>query len=714
MMRFLPLFLIAIQVQAQDNPAVFRARVHSADKPVQSAVVRSGDVATRTDSAGFATLRLAPGSRLVTVMRLGFVPDSLMMTLASGADTTIDFELRPAPSSLSAVIVTSTRAERRLEDEPLRIEVLAGEDVSEKAEMHPGDLRTLFRELSGVRVQTTSPSLGAATVRVQGLRGRYTSVLSDGLPLYGAYASGFGLVQQQPLDLRQVEVIKGAASALYGPSAMGGVVNLVSRRPPDTSQAMLSQTANGGTDALAFVARSLSSPIGITTLAGVHYQKASDKDGDNWSDVAGSRRVELRPRLFYQDRAGRTLMVTLGAFAEERAGGPMLSRASLAANADSLVTRHGDAGAVARFRLSGSWSVAFRTSANIQTRRRVFSETRERERQQTIFGEATATGVSARNTLLAGLGWQREIFSNAEVPRFDQALTSPAVFAQHSFTPTHWISSTLNARCDGSRQYGTICTPRLSVLARRGDALNVRASIGSGWSAPAPLNEETEVIGLSHVSRPAPLIAERARTASVDVTAIRGPAQINGTLFASRVMRPVVLRPLAGSVNGDVELVNAPGALRMRGAELFAVFNREPVIATVYYSITHGREVSPETSVQREVPLTPRQEAGLDFALEEDETGAYLAFELFYTGRQALDDNPYRSISPPFTTMGLLGSKRFGRVTAFLNLENLTNVRQSRFDPIVRLTPGPGGTRAVPAWAPLEGRSGNAGFRYAF
>ena len=72
--------------------------------------------------------------------------------------------------------------------------------------------------------------IGTSKFRIQGLRGRYTQILSDGLPLYGE-ATGLGPLQIPPMDLGRVEVIKGAASALYGSSALGGVINLISRRP---------------------------------------------------------------------------------------------------------------------------------------------------------------------------------------------------------------------------------------------------------------------------------------------------------------------------------------------------------------------------------------------------------------------------------------------------------------------------------------------------
>src|SRR2546423_9139097 len=105
--------------------------------------------------------------------------------------------------------------------------------------MTPGDIAMLLNETSGLRVQVTSPSLGAANVRVQGLRGRYAQLLSDGLPLYGGQTGSIGLLQIPPLDLGQVEIIKGVASALYGSSALGGVINLVSRRPQQSGREVL-------------------------------------------------------------------------------------------------------------------------------------------------------------------------------------------------------------------------------------------------------------------------------------------------------------------------------------------------------------------------------------------------------------------------------------------------------------------------------------------
>lgn len=701
----------AVGAGAQGAPATLRVRVESGGMPVGAAVVHSGTIGTRTDSSGLAVLSLPAGDRLVVTRRIGFEPDTMRLVLRGEQDTSVTVALRERVETIAPVIVASTRAERRLEDEPLRVEVLAGEDVAEKTQMHPADLRTLLTEMSGVRVQTTSPALGAAAVRVQGLRGRYTLTLADGLPLYGAQSSGFGLAQLSPLDLRQAEVIKGAASSLYGPQALGGVVNLVSRGPADTSQALLTRSNRGSSDLLGFLARPFSSSLGATVLGGVHRQRAADVNGDGWADIPGFQRAELRPRLFYKDSAGRSLMLTAGIFAEDRGGGSMAAASSALAFPESLATRHGDAGLVGRLRLTDAVSLAARASATLQTRNRLFGDRRERERRGTLFGEVTGTAVTPRSVLVAGLVWQGEEYRNHDLPRFDEATTTPGVFLQETVTPAEWVSTTTNGRCDASSRYGTVCTPRASVLVRPSAAISARASVGGGWFAPSALTEETEAIGLSSVAALRGLAPERARTASFDLTATHGPLQLNGTLFANRVNRPVGLRGVPGDTTGLLELVNAEGPMRSWGGELFAVYAREPVVATAYYAATRSEETSPETGLVREVPLTPRREAGLDLAFEEDESGTYIAGEVFYTGRQSLEDDPYARVSRPYVTLGILASQRVWRATVFLNIENLTGVRQTQYEPLLLPRPGAGGRRTVDAWAPLEGRRISAGLR---
>ena len=122
-------------------------------------------------------------------------------------------------------------------------------------------------------------------------------------------------------------MIKGTASALYGSSALGGVVNLVSRKPGNEPlrEVLLNQTSRGGTDAVAFMGHRFgpdSTPWGGTLLVSGHRQRANDLDSDGWADMAGYDRLVARPRLFY-DRDGRSIFATLGFTGEDRDGGTL-------------------------------------------------------------------------------------------------------------------------------------------------------------------------------------------------------------------------------------------------------------------------------------------------------------------------------------------------------------------------------------------------------
>ena len=149
----------------------------------------------------------------------------------------------------------------------------------------------------------------------------------------------------------------------------------------------------------------------------------------------------------------------------------------------------------------------------------------------------------------------------------------------------------------------------------------------------------------------------------------------------------------------------------MHGGELFAVFNREPVIATAYWVSLRSREAVLLGGGDREIPYTPRNAAGLDLAFEEEESGTYVAGEVFYTGRQMLEEDPYRSVSPPYTEFGILLAQRLDRITLFANGDNLTGVRQSRYEPLILQQRDELGRRMVNPWGPLEGRTINAGVR---
>lgn len=616
------------------------------------------------------------------------------------------------------VVVYATRSGRLVDDEPIRVDVIDEEEVAEKQLMVPGNIGMLINETVGVKVQVTSPALGASNIRMQGMNGKYASLLSDGLPLYGGQSSSLGLLQIPPTDIGQVEVIKGAASALYGPSALGGVINLVSKRPGDEMQADIlgNVSSRDGQDVTGYLAAPLDEDWSLSAIGGYSRQSQDDLDDDGWADLPGYERWTARPRLFWNAAGGANAFLTLGAMTESRAGGTLPRRTAPYGLpfVQSQDTTRLDAGAVVELPIEGMGSLNLRSSAMAQDHDHRFGDIVEKDRHTTVFAEASLAGEAGQTSWLGGLAFQSDTYDSDAFPVFDYTYETPAIFAQIEQEAFESLTLAVSGRVDAHSAYGTYFSPRISALYNPGD-LTVRASWGRGFYAPTPFVEETEAAGLSRLAPLAGLDAETADTASLDVGYRFDDWQASVTLFGSDISDAIRIEDtgLGSGGPGDVRLVNSNGVTRTRGAEMLLRYRWDEFLVSGSYVYLDATEPDPSGPGRRSVPLTPEHTAGLDFMWERPGRSR-LGFEAYYTGEQSLDDNPYRTRGRAYLELGLFGELIFGNVSLFLNAENLLDVRQTDDDPLLLPRRAADGQWTVDAWAPLDGLLINGGVRFRF
>jgi iron complex outermembrane receptor protein len=357
--------------------------------------------------------------------------------------------------------------------------------------------------------------------------------------------------------------------------------------------------------------------------------------------------------------------------------------------------------------LASRYVATARFSHSEQQHRHRFGEVLERDRHQVLFGEASLKGSAGRNTWVAGAVVQRDAYRPRDVSRFNYTYVVPGVFLQDDLAIAPWLSVSASARADFHNQYGAFFSPRFSALLRAAGWTS-RVSLGQGFFAPTPLTEETEAAGLARLSLPRPLVAERGRSASIDLTRRISYLSVTGTLFFSRIDHPVHVD--RGAV---YRMMNLRPPRRTRGAEILATWRKAPIAATASYSYVRATESEPGRG-RVDIPLTPRHSFGV-VGMWEREDVFRIGVECYYTGEQRLEYNPYRDISRPYLIVGAMGERRIAaHVKVFLNLENLANVRQTRWDPIFLPARSSDGRWTVDAWAPLEGRVINGGFRFVF
>jgi outer membrane receptor protein involved in Fe transport len=636
-----------------------------------------------------------------------------LLPLIAASVSTAAQELRESESEagvMEEIIVQATRSGRRLQDGALRVEVLSGEEIEEKLLMRPGNISMMLNETGGLRVQVTSPALGSANVRIHGMRGRYTQLLADGLPLYGGQASSLGLLQVPPSDLGQVEIIKGAASALYGGQALGGVINLVSKRPgtKPESEIILNATTRDGQDVSGYGESRMNENWSASYLANYSRQSTQDLDGDRWIDMPGYERVAVRPRLFYENDAGTRAFLTAGVMSEDRQGGTLEggtvpSGDPFAQNQD---TRRFDLGATLEQSLGDDTTAQLRLSSMRQDHDHRYGDLVEVDRHETLLLEASIARQSARTTWVGGAAYQADRYRADTFPVFDYDYRAPALFGQIDYDLGDNFALAGSARWDNHNEYGSQLSPRFSVLYRPG-AWTIRGSWGRGFYAPTPFVEETEASGLSRLEPVRDLEAEQAETTSIDISYSVGGVEAGLTFFGSEIDDAVIPLPVTAD---SVRLINQSGPVETRGVEALLRWRQAPFAVTASYLYLDATEARPDAPGRRNVPLTPEHSAGL-VAMWEKHGRGRLGLELYYTGEQSLADNPYRQTSKPYLHVGLLGEITLGPLSLFLNLENLLDVRQTRTDPLLQQRRTPAGSWTVDAWAPLEGFIANAGVR---
>ncbi len=374
-------------------------------------------------------------------------------------------------------------------------------------------------------------------------------------------------------------------------------------------------------------------------------------------------------------------------------------------------SRRADAGLVGRFVLPSGLLAAVRAAATSEWHEHRFGADAYDDRHATWLGEATLGGQAAAHRWLVGAAVQEERYRSRDLPRLDYVYRAPALFAQDVYAPAEWLTLSVSARLDFHSASGTFLSPRVSALVRPAGGWAVRASAGLGFAAPTPLIERTEEAGLGRVAALGDLDAERARSASLDVERTVGALELSASLFGTEIDHALLLLETPDTA-GRLPLVNAATPTQAYGLEVRARYQRGPVYVLASHTYLRSREEAPEGG-RRETPLTPRHVFMVDAVVEPDDE-MQIGLEGAYVGRQPLEaDDPYRRTSRPHVLLGILAIREIGPVKAFLNLENLLNVRQTKWAPLVRPGRAPDGRWTTDVWAPLEGRTVNGGLRIA-
>ncbi|OBQ56988.1 TonB-dependent receptor [Tamlana sp. s12] len=446
---------------------------------------------TTNEDGNYSLKNIQPGSYTIIVSYTGFKSESKAINIAN-EDIVINFNLETS-ADLEEVVVTGTlKAVSRL-DSPVPVEVYSPTFL--KKNPTPNIFESL-QNVNGVRPQINCSVCNTGDIHINGLEGPYTLVLIDGMPIVSGLSTVYGLSGIPNSLIEQVEIVKGPASSLYGSEAVGGLINIITKRPENAPLFFADSFVSGWGEwnlDMGFKAK-----IGNKTdlLLGVNYFNYSnpiDNNNDNFTDVTLQDRLSVFQKWNFKRKENRVFSLAGRFFYEDRWGGEMQWNPSYRGGDDV----YGESIYTTRYELLGTYQLPVAEKMMLQfsytdhDQNSVYGNTPYLAKQRIGFTQLTWDKPLKKHDLLFGVA-ARYNYYNDNTPATITAdeIVIPSLFVQDEMVLHKKHRLLLGARYDYDTRHGSIFTPRLAYRFKPSDQAIVRLNAGTGFRVVNLFTEE--------------------------------------------------------------------------------------------------------------------------------------------------------------------------------------------------------------------------------
>ena len=299
--------------------------------PYINVVVKGTTIGTVTDTSGHYFLTNLPSGELtIEASYIGYAPQAKHINLHGGETLELDFEMQEQTMRLDGVVVSANRIETKQRYAPALISVITPEifNITNSVSLSDG-----LSFQPGLRVEDNCQNSGFTQVRINGLDGHYSQILINSHPVISALAGVYGLEQIPTSMIERVEVLRGGGSALFGASAIGGTINVITKDPErNSAEASHTITSIGISPALDNVTTANASLVKNDGKAGLYvygqnrHRSAYDHDGDGFSDIPTVKGLSFGMNSFLKTGKYSRLALQYSGMDEYRRGGDRLNR----------------------------------------------------------------------------------------------------------------------------------------------------------------------------------------------------------------------------------------------------------------------------------------------------------------------------------------------------------------------------------------------------
>ena len=705
--------------------------------PFVSIFLEGTTIGTTTDNTGHYILTNLPvGKHTLVAKTLGYKVAKKNINVELGKSQEINFVLEEEHMSINQVVVTGTKTFKRQTESPVIVNVLESKalEMVQACNISEG-----LRFQPGLRVETDCQTCNYTQLRMNGLGGSYSQILINGRPIFSPLTGLYGMEQIPANMVERIEVVRGGGSALYGSSAIGGTVNIITRIPNEASYdfSAVTQSTNGaGMDNVLsgnLTMLTNKRKAGAAIFVNRRHREAYDHNGDNFSELPLLRNNSFGANLFYNPTYNQKLEINFSSLNEYRFGGEMTTKPAFLAQQSEERTHHVFmGGADYQINLNNDNSAFIVYFAGQTTDRLHYTGIiPDDEAGRLAHINKPPFGTTANTTLQGGvqfnhrfqefLGGSNVVTFGAEYVFDDVLDTIPAYnyeinqqtknagfFAQSDWEIRPKLTFLAGLRADKHNLVDkVIFSPRFSLLSRHLTNTQFRLTWGTGFRAPQSFDTDMHIAfaggGISRISLDPDLKEERSNSLSGSVNYDRPTEKfiLGFTLegFYTHLKDVFFLQPIGVDEFGDrFEKRNGQGAAVNGGTlELRGNYNRKLQLEagiTIQQSLfEEAVENIPGLEPMREFLRSPNEYGYLTLSFTPN-TKFSASVSSVYTGKmhlahfagapeQTVDE--YKT-SPSFNELNAKVSYTFNLPSVdsglelFAGVKNITNAYQADFD----------------------------------
>ena len=422
----------------------------------------------------------------IIVSFLGFNDFEQQVFIKNNKDIKFNILLEESLFNLDQVVVTGTRTKRLLKNTPVTTQVVSFKQIQN---VGGADISEALKEVTGVVIQSNSFNNGVSSIELQGLNSEHILVLVDGMKMIGRVNGELDISRISPSDIERIEIVKGAASALYGSEAMGGVINIITKKQSDEFSLSAGSTVGsyGRFDGNVTAGMALGKWKPSVNL---NYRKY---DGFDLNDESASEDApayqKYQGNFSLDGEINEDFLLNLETFYIKELNEVVSSsifKDEINNNTSAVRLKGVYSNLFDRLNLDGR--VEF-SSYNHQFDRIVLESGYLKESSLTkekLFKTDLLFDLNLDAHLInGGFGIENEKIITDRIKEGEKSSTLFYTFIQDEIDVTKWLTVVGGLRFDSHSVYGSELSPKLSVMAKTGETSRVRASYGHGFRAPS-------------------------------------------------------------------------------------------------------------------------------------------------------------------------------------------------------------------------------------